>query len=73
MSFSRRSLRISYIAHSSISSVTRVRGDPCFEELRTYRRVTSVAPSIENAMQYESLRFHPSRTLVGIIQYVSWK
>ena len=58
-SFSRRNLRISYIAHNSTSSGTRVRGAPCFEELRTYRRVTSVAPSMENAMQYESLRFQP--------------
>lgn len=59
-SFSRRNLRTSYIAHKSTSSATRFRGAPCFEELRTYRRVTSVAPSIENAMQYESLRFQPS-------------
>ena len=58
-SFSRRRLRISYMAHSRTSSATRVRGAPCFDELRTYRRVTSVAPSIENAMQYASFLFQP--------------
>ena len=61
---SRRILRISSMIHRRTSSGHRVRGRACVAGVRTYRRVTSVAPSLENAMQYASLRPQPDDALV---------
>lgn len=52
--------RMSFKMYKSTSSGHFVRGLPWVRGLRTYRRVTSDAPSWEKAMQYPIFLLHPS-------------